>query len=189
MPTQRDLVTVYTPGHNIVGSCMHDDSVQGFLEFFDREYSLVVAFLRKAGFEHHFADDVTAQAMTLAYSQWAKIRTNPRGWIRTAAYRLAAKTAEVLRNEIPRLVGKGYGSFVDDGTASYRRVEQLDELLRVLSPLPRRQRLVMALHLDGFSDTEIAEIAGIRPATVRSNLRHGRDALRKIIGDTRKAQR
>jgi RNA polymerase sigma-70 factor (ECF subfamily) len=153
----------------------------GFTEFFRNEYVFVVAFLRKTGFDSHLAEEATAQAMMCAYTDWTKIRTNPRGWVRTAAYRLAAKDAKTERTKLTRLVGKGYGTLVDDGVSRYEHVEQQDLLLQNLARLSPQQRRVMAWHLDGFTSDEIATMTGVRQATVRSNLRHARGRLRQIL--------
>lgn len=152
----------------------------GFNDFFRTEYVFVVAFLRKSGFDCHLADEATARAMTLAYTDWAKIRT-PRGWVRTTAYRLATKEAKAERTKLTRLVSKGYGTLVDDGVSRYEHVEQQDLLLQALARLSPQQRRVMAWHLDGFTSDEIAEMTGIQQATVRSNLRHAREKLRPVL--------
>ena len=153
----------------------------GFSAFFHTEYVLVVAFLRKTGFDRHLADEATAKAMNLAYTDWAKIRTNPRGWVRTTAYRLATKDAKAERTRLTRLVSKGYGTLVDDGLSRYEHVEQQDLLLQALALLSPQQRRVMAWHLDGYTNDEIATMTGIQQATVRSNLRHARERLRHIL--------
>jgi RNA polymerase sigma factor (sigma-70 family) len=159
---------------------MPDDDGSGYEDFFASEYGLVVAFLCKAGFDYQVADDSTQEAMVSAYRDWAKI-TNPRGWIRTAAYRVAVRKATLLRDELPLLVARGYLPTADDGTERYRRFELHDELLRVLALLPERQRLVMVWHLDGFLDEEISRATGMKVSTVRSNLRHAREKLRKNL--------
>lgn len=155
-----------------------DDS--GYEDFFASEYALVVSFLRKAGFDHQVADDSTQEAMVSAYRDWARI-TNPRGWIRTAAHRVAVRKAALLRDELPQLVALGYVPTADDGTERYRHFELHDELLRALASLPDRQRLVMVWHLDGFLVEEIARATGMKVSTVRSNLRHAREKLRKNL--------
>lgn len=153
---------------------------EGFSEFYCTEYVLVVAFLRKVGFDYHRAEEATAQAVHSAYEEWPKIRTNPRGWVRKVAYRLAVRDAKAERTRLTRLVGKGYGTLVADGTAPYEQVDQDELLVRTLAQLSPRQRCVMAWHLDGFTNQEIAKMLGIRQATVRSNLRHARDRLKQI---------
>lgn len=166
---------------------MEDDEVteehpnrSGFHEFFRTEYVLVVAFLRNIGFDCHRADEATAQAMRFAYEEWPKITTNPRGWVRTAAYRQALKDAEAERTKLTRLVGKGYGTLFDDGTAPYDQFEQHELLVQTLAQLSPQQRRVMAWHINGFTDNEIATMTGMRRATVRSNLRHARERLKQI---------
>lgn len=165
---------------------MDDDPSPGgaeFREFFRREYVPVVAFLRRAGFAAHLADDATAQAMSAAYDRWADITHNARAWVRTAAYRQAARNARVTRTELPRLIARGYRPATDDGTKPLRTIELDDELLGMLATLTDRQRLVMSYHLDGFTTEEIAHMAAMRPATVRSHLRNTRSTLRSLVAD------
>ncbi len=47
--------------------------------------------------------------------------------------------------------------------------------------LPAPQREVFALHMDGWQTEEIAEITEQKTATVRSNLRHARQKLLRMI--------
>jgi RNA polymerase sigma factor (sigma-70 family) len=159
---------------------MPDDCDSGYEDFFASEYGLVVSFLCKAGFDYQVAD-ATQEAMVSAYHAWARI-TNPRGWIRTAAHRVAIRKAALLRDELHLLVARGYVPTADDGTERFRHFELHDELLRALALLPERQRLVMVWHLDGFHDEEIARVTGMKVSTVRSNLRHAREKLRKHLG-------
>jgi RNA polymerase sigma factor (sigma-70 family) len=164
----------------ILGSSMPDDNGSGYEDFFSSEYGLVVAFLCKAGFDYQVADDSTQEAMLSAYRTWSTI-TNPRGWIRTVAHRVAIRKAALLRDELSLLVARGYGPTAGDGTEWYRHFELHDELLRALALLPDRQRLVMVWHLDGFLDEEISRATGIKVSTVRSNLRFAREKLRKNL--------
>lgn len=157
-----------------------DDGDGGFHSFFASEYGLVVSFLCKAGFDYHIADDATAEAMTTAYRDWPKI-TSPRAWIRTAAYRVATKKTTASRNEVTRLISKGYGCTSSDGTEWYRHLEWQDELLQVLAGLPKQRRIVMAWYLDGFNIKEIASAMDILESTVRSHLRFARRTLRKQL--------
>jgi RNA polymerase sigma factor (sigma-70 family) len=163
----------------------------GFREFFRHEYVLVVAFLCRAGFAAHLADEATAQAMAAAFECWTTITHNARAWVRTAAYRQAVRDARLTRTELTRLIARGYRPAAGDGTGPLRAVEQGDELLEMLGKLTERQRLVMSCHLDGFTTEEIARMAGMRPTTVRSHLRNARNTFRSLVADvdTEKTQR
>jgi RNA polymerase sigma-70 factor (ECF subfamily) len=50
-----------------------------------------------------------------------------------------------------------------------------------LAALPERQRQVMAWLYDGYSPPEIAEHLGMKPASVRSNIRHARKTLVRVL--------
>lgn len=58
-------------------------------------------------------------------------------------------------------------------------VEQHGDLIELLATLPGLQRTVLAWSLDGFTPAEIAQALRVDPATVRSNLRHVRERLRR----------
>ena len=60
--------------------------------------------------------------------------------------------------------------------------ERVVELVDVLQSLPLRQRAAVVLrYLYDFDDTAIAAILGCRPATVRSNARHGLARLKEAL--------
>jgi len=59
--------------------------------------------------------------------------------------------------------------------------EEQQRVLRLFRGLPEGQRTVAALFYDGLSCEEIAELTGKPPATVRSQLRHARHALKEVI--------
>jgi len=66
------------------------------------------------------------------------------------------------------------------GPAARLRAHETRARIRAaVETLPTRQRLVLVLHIwEGLSLVETAEILGIRYATAKSNLCHGRKALR-----------
>jgi RNA polymerase sigma-70 factor (ECF subfamily) len=58
----------------------------------------------------------------------------------------------------------------------------LDHALSVLAPLPPRQRAALTLrYVHDLPDDAIARALGCRPATVRSLLSRGREALRETL--------
>lgn len=82
-------------------------------------------------------------------------------------------------------------------TAWYRKTVPLDQLtgaiqdetdvetITVLLELPIKYRQVLYLHYyEGYSTEEIANLLHIKPATVRTQLKRGRELLKtKLIGD------
>lgn len=152
---------------------------EDFGEFFRRELVPLVAFVRRAGFGREQAKDAAQEAMTKAYQDWSELR-QPRAWVRTVAHRIALADAVRSKDGVLRAVAGGWtvSSHHDPDVASLGH--EHEQLLQALGTLPSRQRLVMAWHLDGFDNAEIADQLDVSPTTVRSNLRHARNALKTL---------
>ncbi|MFE2751121.1 RNA polymerase sigma factor [Actinosynnema sp. NPDC059335] len=155
-------------------------SSEGFDEFFRRELTPLVAFVRRAGFGLEQAKDAAQEAMTRAYEEWSRLRW-PRAWVRTVAYRTAVVEAARTRDGLLRAVSGGWTVSTHDDPDVAALGEEHEWLLRALGSLPERQRLVMAWFLDGFDQAEIADQLDASPTTVRSNLRHARTALKTLF--------
>ena len=67
-------------------------------------------------------------------------------------------------------------------TEEHEAVTPLDNALTLLAPLPPRQRAALTLrYVHDLPDDAIARALGCRPATVRSLLSRGREALRETL--------
>jgi RNA polymerase sigma-70 factor (sigma-E family) len=61
---------------------------------------------------------------------------------------------------------------------------EIDETWELVRRLPFRQRAVLMLrYYEDLSETDIAEVLGCRPGTVKSSLHRGLAALRKQLGE------
>ncbi|WP_410673289.1 RNA polymerase sigma factor [Amycolatopsis sp. cmx-4-68] len=147
--------------------CAGDD----FDAFFRADFPGLVAFLCKAGFEVETARDAAAEAMLHALEAWPTLE-DPRAWVRRVAGRLLDGTGEA-RADWTRA-----GDPQDDEKLA-ALVDQHAGLIGLLASLPGQQRMVLAWSLDGFTPAQIAQALRIAPATVRSNLRHVRERLRR----------
>ncbi len=157
--------------------CGYDD----FDAFFRADFAPLVAFLCKAGFEVETARDVAAEAMLHALEAWPSIE-EPRAWVRRAAGRLLDAPEPARREWTP------VGDLDDEKLTAL--VEQHSRIIELLAALPDQQRMVLTWSLDGFTPNQIAKALRITPATVRSNLRHVRERLKRQHraeppGDTR----
>ncbi len=97
-----------------------------------------------------------------------------------------------------REVSLGTGDVADEGADpgasvlqwrhDVARRDTLSVLPEMIAALPRRQRQVIILrYYESRTHEEIAEVLGVCPATVRSLLRHGLNALRRQLNVTRSA--
>ncbi|NUT47266.1 MAG: sigma-70 family RNA polymerase sigma factor [Saccharothrix sp.] len=155
-----------------------------FDEFFRRELTPLVAFVRRAGFGAQQAEDAAQEAMAGAYQRWDALRS-PRAWVRVVACRTAVVDARRWRDGVLRAVAAGWVVSVHHDPDVVVLAEERRRLLAVLGSLPECRRSAMAWHLDGYDHGEIAERLGTSPATVRSHLRHARDALRPLFAPQR----
>lgn len=149
-----------------------------FDEFFRKDYPLLVGFLMKNNFDREEAEDATAEAMAKAYQGWSQIN-NPRSWVRIVAHRIAGEQARRVRDASRRAIIAGWLNPMHTDPDVAQIKEENAWLVRQLNKLPPQQRLVMAWHLDDFTNDEIAEHLKMKPATVRSHLRHARAKLKK----------
>jgi Sigma-70, region 4/OmpA family len=68
----------------------------------------------------------------------------------------------------------------DDPERRWLLSEEARRVATALACLAPRRKLIMALHLDGFSSAEIAHETGISQVSVRSHLRYAREQLRNL---------
>ncbi|MGW5767139.1 SAV_2336 N-terminal domain-related protein [Streptomyces tendae] len=143
-----------------------------FSAFYRENIRPLVGFLINHGASVHVASDIAQDTMTDAYRHWSDIE-DPKLWVHNAASRALIRNA----TSIDDLVGE-----VPEPTALLPRPDDISEwesqhdALPLLRSLPPRQRQVMAWALAGFTPTEIADHLGLRPETVRANLKKARRA-------------
>ena len=159
--------------------------VKSFDDFFRTDFPHLVQFLIQVGFGREDAKDSAVEAMVAAYEHWRTLR-NPKAYVRTAALHAAGKRARRDRERLGRSIQGGWlipdhinpFAMIDD------RLDARPQLLTLLALLPHQQRIVLAFHLDGFANTEIAEQLNMLAATVGSHLRHAKQRLRVALRPT-----
>jgi RNA polymerase sigma factor (sigma-70 family) len=116
-------------------------------------------------------EEIAQEAFTRWYVHRQSVQ-NPGGYLRTSVvnlakgqhrrWRVSANKAHVLQVE-----------------ATQAAFSPHDEMLELLDALPHRQRAAVALrYYEGASESEIADILGCRPGTVKSLLSRALSALR-----------
>jgi RNA polymerase sigma factor (sigma-70 family) len=150
-----------------------------FIELFEREYRPVVVFLMRCGAGIHDAEDAAQGAFA---ELWHRLPgrfesvSNPRAWVRTAAYkrylrgrrRLVAEGRVIPESALAR----------DDASPSTEALFVLDAL-RKLDP---QQQAVMAFTIDGYTASEIASELGTTEQKVRDLRKKARMTLARQLG-------
>lgn len=146
-----------------------------FDQFYRAEMPALVRFVHRHSADVHAAADAAHDAFAEAYPQWDTIQ-NPRAWLRLVAcrtyYRRRLRETPVEKVPDRPMIYEDTAELGEQG----RRVSE------ALAALPERQRQVMAWHLDGYGNTEIASQLKITAAAVRQNLCRGRHALKQRLG-------
>lgn len=149
-----------------------------FSPFFHREFQRLVVHLIARGYSE-FAEDVAEETMKEAYETWATI-TSPAAWVRTVAVRKARKVAARERQRAD-VEGEYEVQLSRREVLSPELAAALTEEQRAvvaqLAGMPEARRCVLAMAFDGYKVKEIASKLCIKEATVRSHLRHLRDAF------------
>jgi RNA polymerase sigma-70 factor (ECF subfamily) len=162
-------------------ACERDD----FDDFFREDLPRLVKFLINAGFDYESSRDAAAEAMLSAHLGWADLR-NPRAYVRTAALHEAGNQAKRDRARTVRSIKGGWvtSERIDPFAEIDDDLDGQPRLTALLQLLPQQQRLVLAWHLDGFTNTEIAGQLDMNPATVGSHLRHAKQRLKAHLAST-----
>ncbi|MET7425078.1 RNA polymerase sigma factor [Dactylosporangium sp. NPDC005555] len=169
---------------------MQDDlSRQRFAVFYQEQFPLVVNYLLKFGADRAEAEDAVQSAMELLLRRADDVRS-PAAWVRVVARNVWMRAMRRQAMAIPAGVA---AEQVEPGAVRYasnldpadvmRRVDEQQDAARMIRLLPRTQREVLAMVINGYRPAEIAEIMGKNSAAVRSNLTLARRRLGRLLAE------
>jgi len=147
----------------------------GFREFVSARSAAAMrtAFLLTGDWQR--AEDLLQTALLHCFPRWDRIDNHEayvrRTLVRTyAGWRRRRWVGETPTNPLPDRPGSGDGADVAELRA---------DLLRLLATLPPRQRAVVVLrYYEDMAESEVAELLGISPGTVKSSAARGLTRLR-----------
>ncbi|HEY9334449.1 SigE family RNA polymerase sigma factor [Kribbella sp. NPDC004138] len=141
------------------------------------EHRLLRLALMLSGSRHN-AEDLVQSVLARAHRQWERIGglEHPEAYLRTMVVNEYLGWRRLLKNrEVPLAEPIERPADFDLGA----RQAQRDATWRLLTRLPRKQRAVLVLrYYEDLADSDIAEILGVSPATVRSNAARALATLR-----------
>ncbi len=150
---------------------MGDSDEGGFEGFYRREYlqALRLAWLLTGS--RAVAEDVVHDAMAAVYARFARVEV-PGAYLRRAVVNSARTWQRDERRRRERVV------LLAERQPTVEAGD--DELIAAVGGLPYRQRVVIvARYWGGWSESEIAEVLGCRPGTVKSLASRALNRLRK----------
>jgi RNA polymerase sigma-70 factor (ECF subfamily) len=158
-----------------------------FVRLYRRHYDAIFRYCVHRLFDRHIAEDITAEVFLKVVENLGRFRGDEkqfRNWL----YRIATNTINNhLRKTVRRntLLKTAYEQTDRQGTNCGESSEKL-ALLRgaVLSLRPKYQTVITLRFFENLKLTEVAEVVGSSPGTVRSQLARALAKLRKkLIAD------
>ena len=155
-----------------------------FVQLYRRHYEAVFRYCVHRLFERHAAEDVTSEVFLKVVQSFHSFKGNEqqfRNWL----YRIATNAVnEHLRNTARRsallnAACEQAGNAVADCRESSEELAVLKEAMLALKP---RHQTIITLHFfENLKPTEIAEVLGSSPGTVRSQLSRALAKLQKAL--------
>lgn len=142
-----------------------------FDAFFREHYWPIVRSLTAAYGDAEAASEAVQDAFTKAYVRWRRVRglRHPAGWVRHVAINVLR---DDHRRKQRRTRTETAATLTDSGATL---PTEYDEIARLLSPLPERQRTATALfYVEDLSVAAIATSMGITQGAVKAHLSQAR---------------
>ncbi|MGH3872964.1 MAG: sigma-70 family RNA polymerase sigma factor [Pseudonocardiaceae bacterium] len=151
-----------------------------FAKLYRQQYPALVTCAVARGVDRSDAEDAAQTVVTRMLAHTTEVQ-NPRAYLYRAVLNEGAALARRQRGDLSTAL-RWANSQVERCAAEdvYHRGE-VGIVLDSLAILPPRQREVMVRVYEGHPVSDIAEALGMPDATVRSNLRHGRNTLRPFF--------
>lgn len=149
-----------------------------FADFYRGHLKRLIQYLVYQGSSAHLAAEFAQEAMIAVYQRWKQVE-HPRAYAYATAYRRYLRhimtVSETPVDDVPEQSG-----ILPQPDATERWLQE-QEIVSVLRSLPPRQRQVLSLHLDGWSNPEIASLLTIDESAAGSNLHKARRAAAEAL--------
>lgn len=122
------------------------------------------------------ARELTQEALVRAYAAWPRVREEQSlAYVRRILVNLRTDEARRIRRQFPT------DALTEVAVPADTRVEDRDEVLQLLSRLPRQQRTVVVLrHCCDLSEQDVADTLGVSVGAVKSAASRGLATLREL---------
>jgi RNA polymerase sigma-70 factor (ECF subfamily) len=169
---------------------LSEDLDGGFVELFGAYRRLVFSVAVRVCGQRAEAEDLTAEAFLRAYRALRGypperiLALQPRAWLVTILLNVWRNHARAATRRPATVDLAGVAEPIDpraDVAAAIERRETGQQLAGQLAQLPERQRIAVVLrHVNDLPITEIAEVLGCPPGTVKSHISRGLCRLREL---------
>ena len=171
---------------------VYDGDTRAFAVVFDRHAGVAFSLAYRMCGRRALAEEVVQEAFLSLWrsgARYERARGSVRSWVLAVVHHRAI---DVLRHESARagrdMHDEDLGASLPSEERTEIEVERRSDASLVrsaLGELPADQRQVIELaYFSGYSHSEIAELLGIPPGTVKGRMRLGMGKLRIALGDS-----
>jgi RNA polymerase sigma-70 factor (ECF subfamily) len=170
---------------------VRDGDARAFEVIFDRHAGAAFSLAYRMCGRRATAEDIVQEAFVSLWrsgARYDRARGSVRSWVLSAVHNRAIDTfrREGAKSALD-VSDEGLAERLESGERTDREAERLDDARQVrtaLNELPGEQRQVIELaYFGGFTHTQIAEMLGLPPGTVKGRMRLGLSKLRVSLAD------
>lgn len=168
-----------------------EGDARAFEVIFDRHAAVAFSLAYRICGRRAIAEDIVQESFLSLWRSGARYdptRGSVRSWILSTVHNRAIDSFHKERATISRNVGdEGLAERMPAPQRTEAEIERRDDARQVraaLTTLPDEQRRVIELaYFGGFSHTQIAELLGLPPGTVKGRMRLGLTKMRLALAD------
>jgi RNA polymerase sigma-70 factor, ECF subfamily len=170
---------------------VRDGDARAFEVIFDRHSGAAFSLAYRMCGRRAMAEDIVQEAMVSLWrsgARYDRARGSVRSWVLSAVHNRAidAFRRETAKSSL-NVGDEGLAERLESEDRTDREAERRDDARQVrtaLEELPGEQRQVIELaYFGGFTHTQIAEMLGLPPGTVKGRMRLGLSKLRVSLAD------
>jgi RNA polymerase sigma-70 factor, ECF subfamily len=170
---------------------VREGDARAFEVIFDRHSGAAFSLAYRMCGRRAMAEDIVQEAMVSLWrsgARYDRARGSVRSWVLSAVHNRAIDAFRQESAKSSLNVGdEGLAERLESEERTDREAERRDEARQVrsaLKELPGEQRQVIELaYFGGFTHTQIAEMLGLPPGTVKGRMRLGLTKLRVSLAD------
>ncbi|MFG1921737.1 RNA polymerase sigma factor [Cryptosporangium sp. NPDC048952] len=141
-------------------------------DFYRANHAHLIRFAIALGASVDDAQDLAQDALIATLTGWSNI-LEPVPYTKTVVRHMFFRMRQTRLRESEAYSTLGRRPAPQNGSLH----EEKEYVLSLLNDLPHHRRQILAHLVDGYAPREIAELLGKNPATIRSHIRHARNAL------------
>jgi RNA polymerase sigma-70 factor (ECF subfamily) len=171
-------------GKSLIARARYDSTA--FVQLYRCHYDAVFCYCLHRLFERNIAEDITSEVFLKVVEHFRNFKGDEKQF-RCWLYRIATNAVNNYlrktsrRNRVLKITCEQANSQAADCGESAEKLTVLKEA--VFSLRPRYQTIITLRFFENLKLTEIAEVLGSSPGTVRSQLTRALAKLRKVLGE------